>query len=246
MRFSPWLAKLVLQQSPKHAKAAWEARRDGQVSERSDAKRFGSCVDRIVFQVGEDIVVKTKRGQKEDPGQILVSESELERANKVAAAVLEQVPRLSSIHSKNQHKIIWNDRGLECSASPDNMDMEQWQINDLKTSHDMSDDGIVKAIEMYGYDVQAAACIESALLKLEWPRPTFRFIFAESHEPFDVRVIEMDNDMIDGGLRLWNKAKNIWRNCLQTGEFPGRGHTTVSNSRYRKGRESVDAYMEGT
>lgn len=240
LRLSPWLAKILLQKSPKHA---YEATTNRDSNESSDSQRLGKAVDRLVFGTGDEIVIKTKRGEKEQRGQILVSESEFDQAKKVAAAVVSYAPGLCGT-GRPQEKLRWESCGVICSGRPDHIDDDYCQVTDLKTAHDLSDDAVVKAIELYGYDIQAAAYLEAANHLFRWVQPpSFRFVFVETAAPYDVRIIEPGPDMLQSGAKLWNQAKATWKRCLASGEWPGRGNATLSNSRYRRNKDT-DKWME--
>lgn len=209
---------------------------------RTKSTRLGAAVDRLVFGIGDELVIKERRGQPELPGQILLSPVEFGSATTVAYAVCQEWPRASSIHSKNQYKLIWNS-DVECSATPDNLDTEQWQINDLKTSYDVSDEAITDAIKRYGYDLQAAACIEGAIQVLNWPRPTFRNVFVCTKEPYQVKFWTYDTETIERGQELWNEAKRIWAGCLKTGDFPDTARYTPPAPRFKSSSKTVDEFM---
>lgn len=198
--------------------------------------RFGALVDRIVFGVGDTVVIKDKRGQKEEPGTILASHAEVERAALIAERVALAVPRLRQ--SMIQPRLVWHSDGVECSGRPDHIDEDYHIINDLKTANDLSDYALTYAIEKYGYDIQAAAYLEGAAQKYEWDRPLFRFIFAETEAPYDVRVIEPDALMLSSGAALWRKAVATWGACMRSGEWPGRGNATLTSSRYRRNKDN--------
>jgi hypothetical protein len=238
MRLSPSLAKVLLQKSPKHAYLAATERSN----ERSDAQRFGALVDRLVFGVGDKVVIKEKRGQEEEPGTILVTEADHVKAIRVATAVTNFCPDLRK--SMIQPYLRWHTEGIECSGRPDHIDEDQWLVNDLKTAHDLSDDAIVRSIELYGYDIQAAAYLEAVTVLYEWPRPRFRFIFVETAPPYDVRIVEPDQLMISSGQALWRKAVMTWKHCLETNTWPGRGNMVATSSRYRRAKDNdSDSFM---
>jgi hypothetical protein len=235
LRLSPWLAKILIQKSPKHA---YHAATNRGSDEPSASMRLGSAVDRLVFGVGDDIVIKTKRGQEAEPGQILVTDVELAQAQAIATCVAETVPDLRK--GQIQPYMRWGWENVTCSGKPDHIDEDQWLITDLKTAHDLSDDGIVKSIELYGYDIQAAAYLDGAEQTYRWPSPRFRWVFVETDAPYDVRIIEPTLNMIQSGHTLWNKAKRIWKECITTGNWPGRGHATLGNSAYRRNRDNTN------
>jgi hypothetical protein len=232
MRLSPSLAKVLLQKSPKHAYLV----ATGERSERTDSQRLGSAIDRLVFGVGDEIVIKEKRGQVEVPGTILLTPSDYDRAIRASNAVADFCPDLRK--SMIQPYLRWHTEGIECSGRPDHIDEEQWLVNDLKTAHDLSDEAIVRSIELYGYDIQAAAYLEAVTVLYEWPRPRFRFIFVETAPPYDVRIVEPDQLMISSGQALWRKAVMTWKHCLETNTWPGRGNMVATSSRYRRAKDN--------
>ena len=184
------------------------------------ALRFGSAVDRLVFGVGDEIVIKTKRGEKEQAGTILIKQEDLDRAQAVRLAVTTAVPRLASpvLAAKgeilHQAKYVWNN-GVECSAKPDQVDLAMEAVNDLKTARDLSDAGIMFAIEEYGYHIQMAAYEEAVRVKYGWPAPLMRLVFVETQAPYDVRVVRMESPRSSG-------SGTTARNCGSQQSRPGK------------------------
>ena len=74
----------------------------------------------------------------------------------------------------------------------------------------------IRSIEMYDYHVQAAAYREATGLPVV-------FLFAESDAPNDVTMIDDIAELAEIGERRWNRAKAIWKRCLETGDWPGAG-----------------------
>lgn len=223
MRLSPSLAKILIQQSPKHAYLEATKPRD-EVRVRSAPMRFGAAVDRLVFNTGDEITIKVLRGQQELPGQILVTEKELARANLVAGQVISN----GAFRPKGsqglcvQEKLAWVDSTLLINlvSKPDYMDRLETHGKDLKTAWNVSDYSITRDIERYGYDIQAAAYVDAMKNCLGWPDPGFQFVFAKTSPDYDVIVRPLEQEEMERGQSLWQEAKVIWKRCLESGEWP--------------------------
>jgi hypothetical protein len=186
--------------------------------------RFGAVVDRLVFEVGDDITIRTARGQVELPGQILVTDKELARANLVAGAIKASAAFQAVGQSglQVQEKLAWFDKELfiELVSKPDAMDGQLKLGKDLKTAWNVSDYSIARDIERYGYDIQAAAYVDAMKHCLGWPDPGFQFVFAKTSPDYDVIVRPLEPEEMERGQALWQEAKVTWKRCLESGEWP--------------------------
>jgi len=236
-RLSPHLAHTLLTLSPKHAWAKANYMLETEKDDNTKPKGLGKLVDRLVYGVGDEIVVRQPR-EKMEPvrGQIHCLQTELDRATKIAAAVMDKVPdvRLGEL----QRKLIWDYGEVVCAGIPDQV-LPGGHVRDLKTCWDCSDDGIQKAIEDYGYDIAAAAYI-SGIVRLDNIPADFQWIFVESGYPHDVRIITPTAEMLQSGRRLWDKAVTAWKIGMDTGNWEGRGNATVDVSRKRKYKDNSE------
>lgn len=116
--------------------------------------------------------------------------------------------------------------GVMCRARFDNLPEKGGVIYDLKTCEDASADAVIRAVERYGYDVQAAhytATLEAATGQ----RRRMRFIFVEKAAPYEVAVVELhddpgaDSDWMIAARSKAAEARRLWAECLLTGEWPG-------------------------
>jgi hypothetical protein len=110
-------------------------------------------------------------------------------------------------------------------------------VLELKTAHDLSDNGIVKAIELYRYDLQIAAYAEAVTALYGVKNPQLLFLFAETQAPYDTRWITPDSRMVGNGTKDWLKAVTLWKQCSDSGNWPGRGDATLGPSQYRDIKE---------
>jgi hypothetical protein len=204
--------------------------------------RFGAAVDRLVFGVGDDIVIKTARGEKEQPGQILVTEKELERANQVARSIQASGAFRSATDAELrlppsvQSKLAWFDSELllHLVSKPDYLCPIQRTGKDLKTAWNVSDYAITRDIEQYGYDIQANAYLDAMENCLGWTQPGFCFVFAQSSAPYTVIIRHLDSDELERGRQLWQEAKVTWKRCLETGVWPDQPIETKTKTKQQR------------
>jgi hypothetical protein len=132
----------------------------------------------------------------------------------------------------SQQTWLWNsDYQVKCKCIVDLWDGTS-TVYDLKTASDMSDEGITRAIEIYGYDIQAAAEIEACRV-LHGFTPKFKWIFVETGDVNDVRLIEPSQEQLRFGLSKWLDAVSVWAGCLASDTWPGRPDKVLGPSRYR-------------
>jgi len=213
----PSWAKILLKKSPAHCKAAMET-----PFKQSKAMELGSYVDWLVF------------GGPEPEA----SEAIKERADKIARPVLELVSGLKPWIGRKE--IDWTDGdGVPCQIHPDLVfDDAKLGGYDLKTAADTSDAGITRAIELFGYDIQVAAYEEGV-------GGPFGLLFIETAPPYEMRMVELAPSQLVEGRRQWNEAKRIWKQCWETGKWPGRGNFVSTPSRYRAAKNiTVDMEEE--
>jgi hypothetical protein len=125
--------------------------------------------------------------------------------------------------------LIWRQRqtsslsdypGVLCRAMLDWIGPEPTQIWDIKTtSAGLSDAALSRAIVNNGYDLSATFYLlgMAALFPDLAGRCKFRWIFVETEEPFEVRVIEADATTLAIGLKKATYAIEKWRRCIEDG-----------------------------
>jgi hypothetical protein len=202
----PSWAKLLLNKSPAHCRAAMEEPR-----KQSAAMALGSYVDWLVF------------GGNEPNSTVGIPA----KARRIAAPVLEYVAKLPAW--KGLQEIEFTTNGVLCQIHPDLVYDVGGGGLDLKTAKDTSDDGITRAIELFGYDIQVAAYVEGC-------GDEFPLLFVETEPPHELRVVRLSDTQLQYGKSKWDKAKGIWKQCWETGQWPGRGSMVSEPSRYRKAR----------
>lgn len=251
VRLSPSIAKILLNESPAHAYAAHS--KLGKKPRKSTASMDkGKVIDRLVFGKGPAVYVKGKKGaddvevcaaayQDREDQPIHISNDVYQECCDVALAVhaglVERNIKISP--ELSQVKWLWTSVDeVKCKCIADLWDGSE-TVYDLKTASDMSDSGITKAIELYGYDIQAAAEIE-AVRVLHGFTPRFRWIFVETGQVNDVRVIDPDRYQLDYGIKRWTEAVIKWGQCMKFDKWPGRPDAVLGPSQYRVGPGARD------
>jgi hypothetical protein len=121
--------------------------------------------------------------------------------------------------------ILWRDIGGPlCRAMIDFWGATEAEVWDIKTiGAGLSDGAIRRQIENIGYDLSAGFYVRG----LEALRPelagrfVWRWIFVEDEEPFEVRVIEPDGEMLEIGKRKAALAIAKWHAALTADHWPG-------------------------
>ena len=114
---------------------------------------------------------------------------------------------------------------------------------DVKSIESAGIDNITKHIQAYSYHAQAA------LYPDVWERAgggkcAFVFIFTEKREPFEYRLVELDDDFLAIGQRAYREAMAIYAECQRTQVWPGyaRGVEKVSPARWFANRYKESEY----
>jgi CRISPR/Cas system-associated exonuclease Cas4 (RecB family) len=93
-------------------------------------------------------------------------------------------------------------------------------IVDVKTCVSAEKFQFRKVIQKRGYHRQAALYLYIArLLKLDVN--AFVFIAIEKSDPYEVAVYDLDPESVEQGLKEIRRRLNIYKHCLDTGEWPG-------------------------
>lgn len=102
------------------------------------------------------------------------------------------------------------------------------QAADLKTTRDASPRGFNRSVGMYGYHVQQAWYDDAHKAETGQALSSFKFIVVESAPPHLVGVYELDFMWADLAAGLAQKARRLWLECTQSGEWPGYGAATLT------------------
>jgi hypothetical protein len=230
-------AKLLL---PPSCPALYAYRRDHpKVSAEFD---FGTAAHRYVLGVGPKIRHvdardwRTKAAQKEAEdaraaGQVPLLAADVAKVHGMAAALREH-PIAGAIFDperggKAEQSLFWDDpesgiwrrARLDWLPAPD--PLRRLILADYKTTPDASPAAIRKHVANFGYYMQAAQYIDGVCAVGIDADPAFLFVFQEKTAPYLITVAELDEPAIQAGRERNARACEIWRDCTETGTWPG-------------------------
>lgn len=126
---------------------------------------------------------------------------------------------------------FWRDaaEGIECRLRMD-FHRTDGGIVDLKSCQDASPEGAARAIGQFQYHVSAAH-YWSGCEHLFHASPAFwAFVFVETEPPFGVACYVLDAASLRAGMTLCARAYRSFRQCIESGRWPGYPETVESIS----------------
>lgn len=102
------------------------------------------------------------------------------------------------------------------------------RAGDLKTARDASPRGFNRSVGTYGYHVQQAWYDDAHKAETGQALTSFKFIVVESAPPHMVGVYELDFMWTDVAAGLAQKARRLWLECTESGEWQGYGSATLT------------------
>jgi hypothetical protein len=243
---SSTIAKLLIGQSPLHA---WTASpRLNPDHEPRDSKTFdiGRAAHRAILGKGDDYVeipddllasngaASTKEAKAfiadaRESGLTPLKSAEVAQIEAMRAAVVSHLSLMGIAFDPARSEVaaIGEVDGVMCRAMVDNAPADpRLPLYDLKSTTDASPEAVIRAVETYGYDLQAAHYLDT------WEAATgerrkFRFVFVEKTAPFACSVVQLYDDPAseaDWMLTAASKAREcrrIWAECLAADHWPG-------------------------
>jgi len=119
---------------------------------------------------------------------------------------------------KAEESVFWDEDGLTLKCRPD-----AWQpglLIDLKTTRDANPNEFGKTAHEFGYHQSAAHYIDGVKAATGEELP-FHFVLVEKTAPYLVSVVELDVEAINIGRQLNDRAKRIYRECVENNTWPG-------------------------
>jgi len=119
---------------------------------------------------------------------------------------------------KAEQSVFWDEDGLALKCRPD-----AWKpglLVDLKTTVNADPNEFGKTAYNFGYHQSAAHYIDGVKAATGEELP-FKFVLVEKTAPYLVSVVELDPEAIDYGRQLNERAKRIYAECVDSGNWPG-------------------------
>jgi hypothetical protein len=221
--------------TPAHFKARWI---DGTiVEEETPALRVGQLTHRVILEPdtlegafwvkpdGMNFTTKDgKAWRDEHQDRPIITADDATAVKAMREAVhAHPVARRLIAHSQKEKNLFAEDaKGTLRKARLDLLPDSGNALPDLKTCLSAHPDEFAKAIFNNGYFRQAAFYLAlTKLLGMEFS--TWLFIAVEKTPPYAVNVVQLDQLAIEYGATLINADLQIYRNCVESGEWPAYG-----------------------
>ena len=225
----PALGSTSLKTLATRTPAHWRHERDNPV--HKDAYDIGTAAHSLILEGDTSGVVivdaadwrtkaaKEAKDEARAAGKIALLEKEWAPIQAMHAAVMSHAEARAALTGhKAEQSVFWEEDGLGLKCRPD-----AWQpgkLWDLKTTINADPNEFGKTAHNFGYHQSAAHYIDG-VKELTGEELPFGFILVEKAPPYLVSVVELDWEAIELGRGLNDRAKRIYRECSDTGNWPG-------------------------
>jgi len=134
------------------------------------------------------------------------------------AVMAHPIARTLFTGHKAEQSVFWEEGGLMLKCRPD-----AWKpglLIDLKTARDANPNEFGKVAHSFGYHQSAAHYIDGVKAATGEELP-FHFVLVEKTDPYLVSVVELDWEAVNIGRALNERAKRIYRECVESNTWPG-------------------------
>jgi len=135
------------------------------------------------------------------------------------AVMAHPAARAAFTGHKAEQSVFWEEDELMLKCRPDAW-QSGWTLVDLKTARDANPNEFGATAHEYGYHQSAAHYIDGVKAATGEEMP-FHFVLVEKTAPYLVSVVELDIEAINIGRQLNDRAKRIYRECTESGTWPG-------------------------
>ena len=205
------------------------------VRKESAAFALGSAVHAMILEPHRDLVRRgpeDRRGNKwkeaqlaaDLDGQILLTESDYDLADRIAASVKAHPVAalyLASTSLVCEASFFATDSrtGVEIKCRPDGFILDAGIVFDVKTTNDASPGGFPREVTKYAYDVQAAFYLR-ALREAGHKPSMFAFVAVEKEPPHAVGIHVLTDEYMKRADAHVTQALLKIANGLATKDFP--------------------------
>lgn len=234
----------LVQKSPLKA-WHWHPRLGGKVRS-TKASDTGSAAHSLVLE-GADIIKVVSKVTKADGQEVdakdwktaaaKAARAKIRKEGKIAllgheAAEVYAMAKLAGAaiaeeagEGKAETTIIWQESGVWCRARADWLPHDEARpVVDYKTTKKSAEPGewIRRTLYQDGYDISAAWYLRG-LKAVGEARPEYKFLVQEQGAPYDFSWVglESGSEPIRDVQPWLTKAIRVWRECLDSGEWPG-------------------------
>lgn len=228
------IAHILINKSPAHAWLAHPRMGGEKGNEPTKAMLAGTVMHKLLLGKGSHICVidagdyktnasKSARDYAIEAGEIPILSKDMADLQIASVEIRRNLDNSGVfLHRDNSEvPIEWTDDGVVCRSMFDSYSRSERIVYDLKTTSDASPRSLGRKVVDMGYDIQAHAYTR-ALEELtgEPGRVEFKWVFCELEPPYSVTVCSPGASLRELGRVRWSKARDVWRECLRTNEWP--------------------------
>lgn len=135
------------------------------------------------------------------------------------------IVRAGALEGLVEHSMTWQDdeTGIWLKIRPDVIPTASADFSDLKTTADISDDGIEAAIGAHGLNMQGALVGMGCRAVLGVEMQSFSLIFVEKTRPHVARVKTLKPCDLELGEQQVRAALQLFARCYEANRWPGPG-----------------------
>lgn len=229
------IANLLLARSPLHAwhahpklNPAFERREEDKFSLGQAAHAWflegREAFDVCPFDSWRSQAAKEAKEFARENGRIPLLAQDAERVMEMCEALDYQTKSLGLFDrdaGTTEQTIAWTEAEVACRARLDWLANDRGAIHDLKTTKASANPRAWSRIAWsIGVPVQAAF-YRRAVQALGHEAPSFTYVVIEVEPPYCLSVVELDEESLAIGNAKVDRALEIWRDCLDSGVWPG-------------------------
>lgn len=155
-------------------------------------------------------------------------EKDWERVQEMVTTIRVQVAELDVepvpfTAGRPEVTLVWHEpNGVACRARVDWLHDRNEHISDLKTTRASANPEAWCRSTLWsiGADIQVAAYTR-AVEALTGVRPELRYVVVECEPPYALSVVSLSPAALALGVAKWERAVQLWGECLASGEWPG-------------------------
>lgn len=237
-RLTQSVAKILLERSPLHA-YHYHPSLGGKSRPVTKAMDRGTLIHAALLGTGPEIVVvnydnwrtndaKAQRDEAREVGRLPVLAKEFEPVMEAAEIIRGRLAdRGFALDGKSEVSMYWQETatGGASAQARGRLDhkpaSKSFVVYDIKTTNDASPDGLRSHVFRFGGDIQAAAYLSA--LEKEWGEEgqwSFYSIYIEQEPPYGIVPVKLSGHYLEIGRRRWQKAIDIWSECVRANEWP--------------------------
>lgn len=168
--------------------------------------------------------------QCEANNQLIISPKDFDNIREMRAVIQsdqEALDLLSDGEAEVSGYFIDQEYDIKCKVRIDWINKKNRILVDLKSCADARHFPFRKAAFDFGDDLQAFMYLLAVTEITGEPHNDFKFICVESKDYHGLHIWEADQEMIDTGFKKYTKAMILYKQCLESGEWPGYDSTPM-------------------